>query len=403
MKTRRMSALLSGCLAVFLLAGSVFLTPPAVHATGTTAPATLYDWQNTSGSWSTPTNVAAIEGLPQSIVSPLGLTHNNSDPATHAFTVDVNGHLWDSFSPNPFQSPPSFTAFDISAFTNSPLNTTAGAEGVGALYLGGSNPSTQVFAIGTTTKRHLLAFTTSGDGGSWQVSDLSVLSGSGASLTTTPNPIQVGSTVHVYVTDNNKHLHDFYKPINANWTDQDLTNQTSVHAIFGRPYFYGGNSIQTVSTSDTGDLETFVQVVNPDGTINFGAGTSVTDITQVSGTGIQPKGTPSPVVVGSTVTIFVDSTSDTLVEFFKTPTDNWQVFKVANLGKIDLTPSALFANGVLHVVTNNNQGVMFDYTSTTLAPPFTSSALPNSIRPALGDPSLVNPGQGSSLLTFNIL
>jgi hypothetical protein len=115
--------------------------------------------------------------------------------------------------------------------------------------------------------------------------------------------------VHVYATDNNKHLHDFYKPISTNWQDIDLTNQTGAHAIFGMPYAYGGNSIQTVSTTASGDLETFVQGVFSDGTINTSVRPAAFDITQLSGGTEFPFGTSSPVVTGnSTVNIFVDDT-----------------------------------------------------------------------------------------------
>lgn len=207
---------------------------------------------------------------------------------------------------------------------------------------------------------HLLSFTTTADGGNWQVFDLTGFSGSRAVLTTAPHPIAFGSTVHVYATDNNKHLHDFYKTVSDNWRDIDLTNTTTgaPHAIFGVPFAYGGNSIQTVSTSASGDLEIFIQTAFSDGAINFNVRPSAFDITQLSGDTEFPFGTSSPVVTGnSTVNIFVDDTNSNLVDFTKTPTGPWQVSTVASLGQRNLTPSALWnASLGLHVVTNNRSG-----------------------------------------------
>jgi hypothetical protein len=383
-----------------LVALSLLLLPLKALAAAKTPASSLYRWE--INPLSQPFNVTTFinPALPPMDISPTCVTHGNGDGFVHVFTVDQNGNLWDTVG-QPAGS--SGRATNISASAGSQVTQTVG---VGALYLGGTNPSTQVFAL---QNGHLLSFVGLGDGGVWQVFDLSSLSGSGANLTTAPTPIVVGSTVHVYATDSNKHLHDFYKPITSNWQDIDLTNQTGVHAIIGRPYFYGGNSIQTVSTSSGGDLLTFVQIVNPDGTINFGAGTGVTDLTQVSGTGVKPLGISSSVVVGSTVTIFVDSTSGTLVEFYKTPTSNWQVFSLLNLGQTNLTPATLFIGGSLFVLSNTSGNQLFEGASTTLLPPFNFGGLPNLNNSGaslddVGDPCLSAPfGGNSALFAYNLI
>ena len=313
-----------------------------------------YWFEAPGGAWTLSPNSSQLFN-PSMVISPTALGHNNGDQAVHAFNVDANGSLWDSFSTNPFSSPATWTRTNISSLTGAAVST---AVSVGALYLGGSLPSTQVWAL--SPAGHLLSFTTTSDGGNWQVFDLTGFSGSRAVLTTAPHPIAFGSTVHVYATDNNKHLHDFYKTVSDNWRDIDLTNTTTgaPHAIFGVPFAYGGNSIQTVSTSASGDLEIFIQTVFSDGTINFNVRPSAFDITQLSGDTEFPFGTSSPVVTGnSTVNIFVDDTNSNLVDFTKTPTGPWQVSTVASLGQRNLTPSALWnASLGLHVVTNNRSG-----------------------------------------------
>jgi hypothetical protein len=139
------------------------------------------------------------------VVSPTALGHGNGDAAVHEFSVAANGDLWDGFTSDINDSTLAFTVTDISAQAGSTVST---STPVSALYLGGSNPSTQVFAL--TPAGQLLSFVALGDGAAsghtWQVFDLSTMSGSTAFLTTGPQAIQFGSTVHVYVTDSNKHL-----------------------------------------------------------------------------------------------------------------------------------------------------------------------------------------------------
>ncbi|MBV9379351.1 MAG: hypothetical protein JO242_01595 [Streptosporangiaceae bacterium] len=303
--------------------------------------------------------------------------------------------------------PATWTRTDVTALTGATVSTSVS---VGALYLGGSNPSTQVFAL--SPAGHLLSFTTTGDGGNWQVFDLSGFSGSTAVLTTAPHPIQFGSTVDVYATDNQKHLQDFYKPLTANWQDLDLTSQTRAHAIFGVPFAYGGNSIQTVSNSGTGDLEITVQGVFPNGLINPSVKTSTFDITQLSGHQWFPGGVSSPVVAGgSTVNIFVEAGNNFvpalhLIDFTKTPAGQWTANDIAPLSRsgVPLTPSAIWDPSVgLHAVINDDFGELTDYSTGSTSPPLSAAALP-SAGTALGDPSLVRVASGPSgptLLTFS--
>jgi hypothetical protein len=368
------------------------LTTGSAEAAAPTPNSPLAYWDEfPGGGWNLNPNTSQLSS-PGMTVSPTGLGHNTPESAVHAFTVDSAGNLWDSFASSPFSSPASWTRTNLTSLTGATVST---ATSVGALYLGGSLPSTQVFAL--SPAGHLLSFTTTLDGGNWQVFDLSTISGSGARLTTASHPIQFGSTVHVYATDNNKHLHDFYKPSSTNWQDIDLTNQTGAHAIFGVPYAYGGNSIQTVSTTASGDLETFVQVVFSDGTINSSVRPAAFDITRLSGGTELPFGTSSPVVTGdNTVNIFVDDTHSNLVDFTKTPTGQWQVSVIAFLGQRNLTPSAFWDGplGTLHVLTNNSSGQLTDYVSTSSGPPFNPVTLPGAGGAAFGDPSLVGVANG---------
>jgi hypothetical protein len=385
--------------AVLSILGAMVVASPAM-ADAPTANSPLAYWtESPGGSWTLSPNTSQLFS-PDMVVSPTAVGHNNGDQAVHAFTVDINGELWDSFSANPLAAPASWARTDVTSLTGAKVST---AVSLGALYLGGGTPSTQVFAL--SPAGHLLAFTTAGDGGSWQAFDLSALSGSHVRLTTAPHPLQFGSTVAVYATDSNKHLHDYYKPVTSNWQDVDITNQTSVHAIFGVPYAYGGNSIQIVSTSAaTGHLLIFIQAINPDGTLIFGIPPSWFDITQLSGNTESPFGTATPVVAaGNTVNIFVDDVHHNVVDFIKTPTANWQVSTVATVDAPIQTQSAFWsASTGLHVITNNNLGHLADYSTTADRPPFTASPLP-SAGTAFGDPSLVAVAgpSGPTLLTFS--
>ncbi|HEY3611139.1 MAG TPA: hypothetical protein VGL06_26835 [Pseudonocardiaceae bacterium] len=254
-----------------------------------------------------------------------------------------------------------------------------------------------------STGGHLLSFTTAGDAGGWHVFDLTAISHSGADLTTAPHPIKLGSTVAVYTTDSSKHLHDFYKPIASNWADIDITHQTGENAIFGVPYAYGGNSIQTVGTSAGGHLITFVQAVNPDGTLTFGVQPGWADLTQLSGNTELPFGTADPVVAtGNKVNIFVDDKHDNLVDFTKTPTGPWQVATIAALGIADETPSVLWSPSAgWHVVVNIGGSGLVDYTSGSDVSALNANPVPHGIN-AFGDPSVIAVGSGlPTLLTFS--
>jgi len=360
----------------------------------------LFYWQAPGGSFSTAAN--QVSALPGMATSPTAVGHNNGDHAAHAFSVDPDGHLWDSFTSDAL-SGNSFTVTDISSQTGA---TVLAAAPVGALYLGGNNPSTQVFALSPSGA--LLSFTTLGDGqasgNTWQVFNLSSFSNSSAILATNPAPIQFGSTVHVYATDTAQHLHDFYKTLTGNWQDIDLTGETGVPSSRAQPYAYGGNSIQTVTTSSAGDLLTVIQTVNPDGTIDFSTSPGVFDITQLSGGSERASGTPRPVVTGdNTVNIFVDDTGNRLVDFTKAPSGPWQVSTIATVGQANMTPSPVWdPSAGLHVVTSNNAGQLTDYSTTSTAPPFSSSILPAAGAPAVGDPSMVAIAQPSTaLVTFS--
>lgn len=207
----------------------------------------------------------------------------------------------------------------------------------------------------------------------------------------------------VYTTDSSKHLHDFYKPIASNWADIDITHQTGENAIFGVPYAYGGNSIQTVGTSAGGHLITFVQAVNPDGTLTFGVQPGWADLTQLSGNTELPFGTADPVVAtGNKVNIFVDDKHDNLVDFTKTPTGPWQVATIAALGIADETPSVLWSPSAgWHVVVNIGGSGLVDYTSGSDVSALNANPVPHGIN-AFGDPSVIAVGSGlPTLLTFS--
>lgn len=386
--------------ALIAAVGLATIGPAIAWAAPTTIPSIPFSWNAPSGSFGL---VPRQVPFPvQMVVSPTALGHGNGDAAVHEFSVSATGDLWDGFTSDINQSTLAFTVTNISAQAGSTVST---GTPVGALYLGGSNPSTQVFAL--SPAGHLLSFVALGDGAasgnSWQGFDLSAMSGSSAFLTTGPQPIQFGSTVHVYVTDSNKHLHDFYKTASGNWQDIDMTNQTGVHSIFGEPYAYGGNSIQTVTTSSGGDLLTVIQSVNPDGTLVRGfrgilLKPFVADLTQLSGGSEFPDGTPRPIVTStSTVNIFVDDTNGNLVDFIKTPTGNWQVASIANVGEVNLTPAPIATSGnSFEVVTNDSAGNLIDYLSTGGSPFGSQTLIEPQASPAVGDPSMVAVGTGST-------
>jgi hypothetical protein len=124
----------------------------------------------------------------------------------------------------------------------------------------------------------------------------------------------------------------------------------------------------------------------------------VADLTQLSGGSEFPDGTPRPIVTStSTVNIFVDNTSGELVDFNKTPTGNWQVAPIANVGEVNLTPAPIATSGnSFEVVTNNSAGDLIDYLSTGGSPFGSQTLIEPQASPAVGDPSMVAVGTGST-------
>ena len=398
-----------------LALGSTLAAPPALAAAPTPF-STLFAWQAPGGTFSS--GASEVPLMPHNtVVSPTVLGHHNGDPAAHVFSVSggggssaSTGALVDTFLSNVNADPAACINNAVgcpvvTGITDETGATVSTSTPVGALYLGNG---TQVFAL--SPAGHLLSFTTGFDGQAsgfgWQVFDLSALSGSGAKLTTGPQPILVGSTVHVYATDNNKHLHDFYKPISDNWSDIDLTNETGVHSIFGEPFAYGGNSIQIVTTSAGGDQLVEIQGVNPDGTLaHLFDPPFVADITALSGGAERPRGTPRPVVTGdNTVNIFVDDTAGDLVDFTKTPTSQWQATPIAYLGEVNLTPAPVWDPVLgLHVLTNDANGTLVDYSTSSSSQPFHVQVLAHAPGLATGDPTMtvVGTGTGPELAVYN--
>jgi len=315
-------------------------------------------WTSAGGSFSLANNQFSFAPNPSSAIAIAGL--NASPDHIHIFTVDNANDLRDLFG----QVNGSFSLVDVSAQTGATV-----VPGVGATLYGGN--SVQIFAL-SATNDHLLSFVGVGDSGPYNVYDLSANSGSSAVLNTRPSVLAVGSAVHVYVGDTSDHLHDFFKSPSANWQDIDLTAQTGTKALFGKPYAYG-QSVQTAAISPSGDLLSFVQGVNSDGTLN--GSSSVYDLTQLSGSGEQLTSAPTPIVVASnpTVVIFGDDRNGHLVGFAKNPDTQWLAFTVANLGETNQEPAAYIANSNsqatnVHVVSVNVNGDMIDYSGFNFNP-----------------------------------
>jgi streptogramin lyase len=382
--------------------GNIWFTETSQQLIGrlsTPPPGTFY-WQGPGGTFaSAPTQVGA---LPGGATDPAAVGHGTGDHAMHVFTVDGSGHLWDSFTPDALASTPAFTVTDITAQTGQAVST---AVPVGALYLGGSNPSTQVFALSPAGA--LLSFVAGGDGqasgNSWQVFPVGSYAGSTAVLDTAPAPIVFGSTVHVYSSDTSGHLHDFVKPSTANWSDIDLTSRVGgTPGGPATPYAYGGNSIQ-VAVNSAGALQTFVQRINPDGTPDASSTPAAFNITQISGGTESVSGTPRPVVTGDgTVNIAADDTSGHLVDFTKAPTGNWQATIIATLGVAGLTPAAIWdASAGLNIIALDTTGQLTDYHTAATAPPFSSRVLPTAGTRAAGAPAVIAIAQpGTTLITI---
>ncbi len=318
-----------------------------VHAQGCSGPHLVSQWVQ-GNSWTVNTLPT-----PASCVAPVGLVDGTF--ANHVYSMDQNGHLIESF-----QSVigGSWQVIDVTQRVN---GTLIASEPI-PLHLQNTPADIQIFAL--APNGHLLSFVTTNNTFTYSVFDLTSSSGSTATLINNPAPIQFGSTVHVFVTDNRLQLHDFYKPFSTNWQDLNFTSLTKGHlGVAPAPYAYGGNSIQVaaVSGNGQGDLVSFVQLVNSDGTRS--GLPSWFDLTAAAG-GTQVASLPRPLLVSSTladVAIFADDVNGHIVEYFKAPSPaQWREFTQPfgpDPGVTGFTPSAIYsqtgsADGQVEIFSN---------------------------------------------------
>ncbi|HEY3611138.1 MAG TPA: hypothetical protein VGL06_26830 [Pseudonocardiaceae bacterium] len=121
--------------------GALLTAAPAL-AVGSHFPTPVNYWtESPGGNWTLSPDADQLSTL-SDVVSPTTVGHDDGDQAVHVFTVDEAGNLWDSFSANPLGSPAVWSRTDLTAVTGGFVSTQAA---VGALYLGGGAPSTQVF------------------------------------------------------------------------------------------------------------------------------------------------------------------------------------------------------------------------------------------------------------------
>jgi hypothetical protein len=339
----------------------MLITFNSAHAQGCSQPHNITQWVDSAGlnnlqdSWTT-----QMLPTPPSCVAPVGLVDGTF--ANHVYSMDQNGHLIESF-----QSVigGSWQVHDITQIVN---GTTIASEPIPIL-LQNTPADIQIFALGGNG--HLLSFVTTNNTFTYQVFDLTSLSGSIATLINSPAPIQFASTVHVFVTDSLHRLHDFVKPVSTNW--QDVNFSTLLRGQIGvapSPYAYGGNSIQidAVAGVTQGDLVTFVQLVNSDGTRS--GSPSVFDVTTMAH-GTQIASLPRPLVVnnGADVAIFADDVNAALVQYFKAPSPSpWTEFNalLPHPGLTGLTPSAVFiptdsTDRQVRLFSNSNVSHLFEY------------------------------------------
>lgn len=256
---------------------------------------------------------------------------------THVYAENGSGHLIEFFQSVLGSN---WQRFDISSSTLTNINGIPNP-----LHLANTSADIQVFALSPTG--HLLSFVTTNNTHIYQVFDLNVQSGSSASLTGMPAPIQFGSTVHVYVAASTL-LQDFVKPVNGQWQDVNLSTIYGLSGFAPSPYAYGGNSIQVAAVApSTGHVLSFIELVNSDGTIS--SFPFAGDLTTMAGGTADKASLPAPILVGipeNNVSIWLDDTRGHLVEYFKAPTANWVEKDFASF-----EPAAVLNDGFIEVFT----------------------------------------------------
>ncbi len=182
------------------------------------------------------------------------------------------------------------------------LTVAAGGPGLGGDPTPIVNGSVdRIFARSSTGD--LVEYVNDGAGGRlWNAYDLTTLSGS-SSIIGDPNPVLVGSTVHVFVVGANNNLLDVAGS-GQSWTASGLTSSTSGNPVAGRPS----------PVVDDGLIDVFGRGTNGILT-EYSASTNGGSWTSHQLAGASVTGDPSAVAVGGNVDVFSQVPGGGLSEF----------------------------------------------------------------------------------------
>jgi hypothetical protein len=153
----------------------------------------------------------------------------------------------------------------------------------------------------------------------WNAYDLTTLSSS-ASIAGDPNPVLVGTTVHVFAVATSGDLVDFAGS-GQSWAAADLTSVSSGNPVAGRPSpVVEGGSIEVFARGMNGVLDEYTESTSGGGwAFHALAGPQVT-------------GDPSAISIGTTVDVFSQVTGGDLTEF--TNPGSGSAFTTTNLSTL---------------------------------------------------------------------
>jgi hypothetical protein len=150
--------------------------------------------------------------------------------------------------------------------------------------------------------------------GSWGTAPIS-------SLTVCFSPravVDATGATHVYSVDKNSHLLEFFQSaLGFGWTTIDITAQTGVQ-VQGQPnpMFFGGTDIQVYAVSSN-HLMSFNTTAN-------GHSYQIFDLTSLASASSVINVMPMPILVGTTVHIYLTDTSLHLEDYVKIITGSWR-------------------------------------------------------------------------------
>jgi hypothetical protein len=222
---------------------------------------------------------------------------------------------------------------------------------------------TPATAAPTQTSVPLIEFANDGVGGRAWNSYNQTINSAGPSIAGRPSPIGYGDTVHVYARATNGDLMEYINDDAGHrlWNSYNLTQITQGPTLAADPdaTFYG-TSVHVYGEAPNGDL---MEYVNDDA---GGRLWNSYDLTQAAG-GPTLGGDPTPLVSGSSDWVFARASNGDLVEFTNDGA-NGQLWNAYDLTQgsagpaINNDPNPVLVGSVLHVYAESSSGAMTEFT-----------------------------------------